>query len=154
MKIELIFTGKISESWLKEGVEIYLKRIPFYLPVNVNVISSSEQKDRRKAMEEEAMSILKKISPGDVIVVLDENGKEMTSRKLAAQFEGWMNQSVSKVVFVTGGAFGTAESLRKKANLVLSVSRFTFTHQMVRLILVEQIYRALTITRNENYHHD
>lgn len=105
-------------------------------------------------MEEEYKSLSSKLLPGDLTVVLDENGKETTSRQFAGLFTKWMNQGIGRIVFITGGAFGTAEELRKKAGLILSVSRFTLTHQMVRLILVEQIYRALTITRNEAYHHD
>jgi len=154
MKILLFFVGKTNEAYLKEGVEIYLKRIPFYVPIEVKVFQPSALKDRSKAMEEEGKALNSKLLPGDVIVVLDENGKEITSRQFAGQFTKWMNQGVGRIVFITGGAFGTTEELRKKAGLVLSFSRFTLTHQMVRLILVEQIYRALTIIRNEGYHHD
>jgi 23S rRNA (pseudouridine1915-N3)-methyltransferase len=154
MKVVLIFTGKTIDAWLKEGIEVYLKRIPHYLPIEIKVVSASAQKDRNRAMEEEHKSIGEKILPGDFIVVLDESGKEITSRQFASQFEKWMMQGIPRIVFIIGGAFGTAESLRKKAGLTLSVSKFTLTHQMVRLVLVEQIYRALTITRNEGYHHD
>ncbi len=154
MKIVLFFVGKTSDAYLKEGIEIYLKRIPFYLPVEVKVFQPSDLKDRTKAMKEEHKSMSAKFLPGDFIVVLDENGKEITSRQLAGHFTKWMNQGLGRIVFVVGGAFGTSEELRNSAGMVLSVSKFTMTHQMVRLILVEQIYRALTITRNEGYHHD
>jgi 23S rRNA (pseudouridine1915-N3)-methyltransferase len=154
MKVVLIFVGKTTDSYLKDGIDIYLKRIPHYLTCEVKVVPASSHKDRIKAMEEEYKVIDAKLIAGDFVVVLDENGKEITSRQFASQFEKWMMQSVSRVVFVIGGAFGTSDMLRKKAGLILSVSKFTFTHQMVRLVLVEQIYRALTITRNEGYHHD
>ena len=154
MKVVLFFVGKTSEEYLKEGIDVYLKRIPHYMPVEVKVVTASSHRDRKRAMEEESLTIREKLLPGDHIVVLDENGKEITSRQLAVHFEKWMNMGISRVVFITGGAFGTDEELRKMAHMVLSVSKFTLTHQMVRLILTEQIYRALTIIRNEGYHHD
>jgi 23S rRNA (pseudouridine1915-N3)-methyltransferase len=154
MKLVLFFVGKTQDAWLKEGIDIYLKRLPHYVPVEVKVINPSSQKDRSKAMEEEYKSIDAKLQPADLLVVLDEIGKEITSRQLSSQFEKWMNHGVSRIIFIIGGAFGTDERLRKKASLVLSVSKFTLTHQMVRLLLVEQLYRAMTIIRNEGYHHD
>ena len=94
-----------------------------------------------------------KLLPGDFIVVLDESGSEVGSRQLAGMFQKWMVNGIGRVVFIIGGPFGISPALKQKANLILSVSKFTFTHQMVRLILVEQIYRAMTIIKNESYHH-
>lgn len=154
MKILLLLVGKTSEAYLKEGIDVYLKRLSNYVSISVNVLSVSSAKDKRKSIEEESKSIQSKLLPGDFLVVLDEAGKEIGSRQLAELFQKWMVQGIGRVVFVIGGPFGIASGLKQRANLILSVSKFTFTHQMVRLILVEQIYRAMTIIKNESYHHD
>ena len=154
MKILLLLVGKTSEAYLKEGIDVYLKRLSNYVSISVNVLSVSSAKDKRKSIEEESKSIQSKLLPGDFLVVLDEAGKEIGSRQLAELFQKWMVQGIGRVVFVIGGPFGIALELKQRANLILSVSKFTFTHQMVRLILVEQIYRAMTIIKNESYHHD
>ena len=154
MKILLLLVGKTSEAYLKEGIDVYLKRLSNYVSISVNVLSVSSAKDKRKSIEEESKSIQSKLLPGDFLVVLDEAGKEIGSRQLAELFQKWMVQGIGRVVFVIGGPFGIALELKQRANLILSISKFTFTHQMVRLILVEQIYRAMTIIKNESYHHD
>ena len=154
MKILLLLVGKTSEAYLKEGIDVYLKRLSNYVSISVNVIPVSSEKDKRKNIEEESKGIQSKLLQGDFLVVLDEAGKEIGSRQLAKLFQNWMVQGIGRVVFVTGGPFGIASELKQRANLILSISKFTFTHQMVRLILVEQIYRAMTIIKNESYHHD
>lgn len=154
MKILLIYVGKTTDAYLKEGVSIYLKRLENYISVSEIVVPSSTMKEMSKAVEEESKNILSRIMPGDHLVVLDENGTSLTSRALSSLFQNWMNHSMGRVVFVIGGAFGLSSEIRKKANLILSLSSMTFTHQMVRLLLAEQLYRAMTILRNEKYHHD
>jgi 23S rRNA (pseudouridine1915-N3)-methyltransferase len=154
MKIQLILVGKTSESFLKEGTDIYLRRLTNYISLSVDVVATSSLSDKSKAMEEERKAIAAKLLPGDYLVILDETGIENSSRQLAALLQKWMLQSIQRVVFITGGPFGISPELRMKANYILSLSKLTFTHQMVRLILAEQIYRAMTIIRNENYHHD
>ena len=154
MKILVLLVGKTTENYLKEGVDLYLKRISNYVSLSVVVLSLSSEKDRKKSIDEEGRNIESKLLPGDFIVVLDEAGTEIVSRRLAELFQKWMVQGIGRVVFVIGGPFGVSSGLKQRANLVLSVSKFTFTHQMVRLILVEQIYRAMTIIKNERYHHD
>ena len=154
MKILLLLVGKTSEAYLKEGVEVYLKRLTNYISLSQVVITLSSAKDKRIAIEEESKSIQSKLLPGDFIVVLDENGSEVTSRQLSGLFQKWMVQGIGRVVFIIGGPFGISTVLKKNANFILSASKFTFTHQMVRLILIEQIYRAMTIIKNESYHHD
>ena len=154
MKILLLLVGKTSEAYLKEGIDVYLKRLSNYVSISVNVLSVSSAKDKSKSIEEESKSIQSKLLPGDFLVVLYEAGKEIGSRQLAELFQKWMVQGIGRVVFVIGGPFGIASGIKQRANLILSVSKFTFTHQMVRLILVEQIYRAMTIIKNESYHHD
>ena len=153
MKILLLLVGKTSEVYLKEGIEVYLKRLTNYISLSQGVLALSPAKDKRIAIEEESKSIQSKLLPGDFIVVLDENGSEVGSRQLAGMFQKWMVNGIGRVVFIIGGPFGISPALKQKANLILSVSKFTFTHQMVRLILVEQIYRAMTIIKNESYHH-
>lgn len=154
MKILLLLVGKTSEAYLKEGIEVYLKRLTNYISLSQGVLALSPAKDKRIAIEEESKSIQSKLLPDDFIVVLDENGSEVGSRQLAGMFQKWMVHGIGRVVFIIGGPFGISPALKQKANLILSVSKFTFTHQMVRLILVEQIYRAMTIIKNESYHHD
>lgn len=154
MKLLLIFVGKTTEDYLKEGIDVYHKRLANYISVTVNVISNSVLKEQNKAIAEEGEKIISKLLPGDFLVVLDENGTLGNSRQLAALFQKWMLQSIGRVVFVIGGPFGISPSLKLRANFSLSLSKLTFTHQMVRLILTEQIYRAMTIIKNENYHHD
>ena len=153
MKILLLLVGKTSEAYLKEGIEVYLKRLTNYISLSQGVLALSPAKDKRIAIEEESKSIQSKLLPGDFIVVLDEIGSEVGSRQLAGMFQKWMVNGIGRVVFIIGGPFGISPALKQKANLILSVSKFTFTHQMVRLILVEQIYRAMTIIKNESYHH-
>ena len=105
-------------------------------------------------MAEEEKNILSKLRPADFIVVLDENGVEAGSRQLAGKMQKWMELGKSRIVFVVGGAYGISPSLKKRSDYLLSLSKLTFTHQMVRLILAEQLYRAMTIIKNEKYHHD
>ena len=154
MKIQLLLVGKTSEAYLKEGIDIYLKRLSNYIPVSVDVVLISSAKDSRKAIQEEGKNIQSKLSAGDFIIVLDEKGKEIGSKQFAVHFQKWMNQGIARIVFIIGGPFGISSELKEKANLILSVSKFTLTHQMVRLLLVEQIYRAMTILKNESYHHE
>lgn len=154
MKIHLLFVGKTVDSYLKEGIDVYLKRIPNYIPVTVGVIPPSASKDINRIIGDESKSIQAKLLPGDFIIVLDERGTEISSRQFADLFSKWMVQGLGRVVFIVGGAYGISDSLKSKASYLFSISRMTFTHQMVRLILVEQIYRAFTIIRNEGYHHD
>lgn len=153
MKAEFLFVGKTTEKYLQEGIEHYLKRLVHYLPSAIQVVSASAAGDSAKAIASESEVLLSKIKPRDFVVLLDERGTELTSPELAGKMQQWMVQGHSRIVFVTGGAFGFNEVLRQRANFTLSASRFTFTHQMIRLILLEQVYRAMTILKNEPYHH-
>ncbi len=154
MKLLIIQVGKTADEYLKEGIGIYTKRIANYLELEVETVKPSLQKDKLKAMQEEEKSILSKIKQGDFLVVLDEKGEELGSRQLAVKIQKWMERGVGRIVFIIGGAFGISPELKKRTDFIFSVSKLTFTHQMVRLILVEQIYRSMTILRNEGYHHD
>jgi 23S rRNA (pseudouridine1915-N3)-methyltransferase len=154
LKLLIIFVGKTTEEYLVAGIDGYCRRLKNYLNVAVETVKAATAKDRSRALQEEEKNILSRILPGDYLVLLDERGAALSSRELSGEFARWMNQGRGRVVFITGGAFGVSEELRKKSNFQFSLSRLTFTHQMVRLILVEQVYRAMTILKNEGYHHD
>ncbi len=153
MKFELFFVGKTSEKYLQEGIDQYHKRLLHYLPLKLIYIPNSSLSNHEKALQEEGEQILDRISPRDFLIVLDENGSMLSSIELAQKMQKWMLDSHSKIIFVTGGAYGFSDTVKKRANYSLSASQFTFTHQMIRLILLEQLYRAMTIVRNESYHH-
>lgn len=153
MKCELFFIGKTTEKYLQEGIENYLKRLKHYLPVVVTQLNAGTGSDPGKIISSESMDVLSRIKPRDYVVLLDERGQGMQSTELANKMQQWMLQGFPRIIFIIGGAYGVNEELRKRANTVLSFSSFTFTHQMIRLFLVEQIYRAMTILKNESYHH-
>ena len=154
LRIEFIFIGKTTESYLNEGVNTYLRRLVNYLPAEILTLSASSSKIREKIIEEESKLIMSKFQPRDHLVLLDENGKELTSRQLAGFIEKQMLAGTNRLLLITGGAYGVSDELKKKVHFTLSASKFTFTHQMIRLLLTEQVYRAMTILRNESYHHD
>ncbi len=154
MKIEFIFIGKTTEPYLNEGITTYLKRLVNYLPAEILSIPASSSKLREKIIEEESRAILSKSQPRDYIVLLDERGKELTSRQLAAFIEKQMVAGTNRLLMITGGAYGVSDEVKQKVHYTLSASKFTFTHQMIRLLLTEQVYRAMTILKNESYHHD
>ena len=154
MKIEFIFIGKTTESYLNEGINTYLKRLINYLPSEVVTLASSTSKIKEKIIDDESKLIISKIQSRDFLVLLDERGKELTSRQLATFIEKQMLAGTNRMLLITGGAYGVSDELKKKVHFTLSASKFTFTHQMIRLLLTEQVYRAMTILRNESYHHD
>lgn len=153
MKLELVVVGKTAPGWIKQGFEEYLTRLKHYLPCSVREIVPGNPLPANKAMEKEGRQILDKITSRDWVVLLDEHGKGLTSTELATLIGKRMNDVGGNMVVVTGGAFGVSDEVRGRADFVLSCSGFTFTHQMIRLILAEQLYRAMTILRNESYHH-
>lgn len=154
MKLEFLFVGKTSEKYLEEGIKIYLKRLNHYLPAAISVVPSSSVSGSKDVfVKKEAADIEKKITQRDFVVLLDEKGKELTSVQLSGLLEKSIVGGAAKIIFIVGGAFGVSESIRMRANLVLSFSKFTFTHQMIRIFLLEQVYRSMTIIRNESYHH-
>ncbi|MEP7252352.1 MAG: 23S rRNA (pseudouridine(1915)-N(3))-methyltransferase RlmH [Ginsengibacter sp.] len=156
MKIMLWAIGKANESLVKEGVDIFTKRISHYYPVEWKIFagaknaSSPSEEEVKKAQAQSILNILQK---DDVIVALDERGKQMSSPELAAFIQQKANESTRNLIFLIGGAYGLHESLLNRASYKWSLSKLVFPHQLVRLILAEQIYRACTITRNEKYHH-
>ena len=157
MKITLLVTGKTEEKYLIEGIEKYLNRLKHYIGFNMIVIpdvkntknlSESQQKTK------EAEMMLKHISNPDMVILLDEKGKKYTSVLFSNYLNKQMIGSVQHLVFVIGGPYGFDESVYKRANGSMSLSDMTFSHQMVRLFFVEQLYRAFSILKGEPYHHE
>jgi 23S rRNA (pseudouridine1915-N3)-methyltransferase len=146
--------GKTNESHIKEGVGVYQKRIQRYISFSA-VFTPEARKNlsREQQKVEEGQMILKKITSDDFIILLDERGMELDSVQLASFIEKHMLQSTKSMVFVVGGPYGFSDEVYQRANYKLSLSKMTFSHQLIRLIFAEQLYRAFTITRGEPYHH-
>ena len=156
MKIQCWSIGKNHEAYVKAGIEDFTQRISKYYPVEWTIIPVPKKAGMMSEMDlkkKEGEIILGWLKKDDYLVALDERGKEMGSEKLAQFIQARANESIKNLVFVIGGAFGLDEAVLKKANYKWSLSQLTFPHQLVRLILSEQIYRACTILRNEKYHH-
>ena len=156
MKIILTQIGKTDDSYISEGISIYEKRTNNYLPYEIKTIpafKSNKSMDINLIKIKEAELILNTFNAGDIIVLLDENGKEMNSQAFAAFIQGNMINSVKTLKFVIGGPFGFSDLVRQKANHIISLSKMTFSHQLVRLVFAEQLYRAMTIIKGEKYHH-
>lgn len=157
MKIECWAIGKAHESYISEGVQDFTERIGNYYPVEwklFNLKKTGGSLPPQKLKQEEAGLILAALKPDDWLVSLDENGKMLSSRGLSNFIRDRGNEGVKRIIFLIGGAYGIDEQLLKKSKFTWSLSSLTFPHQLVRLILSEQIYRACTIGRNEKYHHD
>lgn len=157
MKITLLTVGKTDKDWVRQGMEIYVSRLKHYIPFSVIEIPELKNvaaltKDQIKTREGEL--ILKNVKPADDLVLLDERGKEYTSVELAKVIQDKMFYVGKDIVYVIGGAYGFSEAVYQRADSKMSLSRMTFSHQMVRAIFVEQIYRAFTIMRGEPYHHE
>ncbi len=157
MKITLLTVGKTDKDWVKQGMDIYLSRLKHYIPFSVVEIPelknvSALTKDQIKTREGEL--ILKNVRPTDDLILLDERGKEYTSVELAKVIQDKISYAGKDMVYVIGGAYGFSEAVYSRANSKISLSRMTFSHQMVRAIFVEQIYRAFTIMKGEPYHHE
>lgn len=154
MKITLLLVGKTNSADIKSICADYYKRISHYTKMEEVVIENNlKSTDTKKVKDKEGELILKKIVPGDYVILLDDKGKEYTSPQMAAYLESLFNQSLKNIIFIVGGAYGFSDDLYKRANARLSLSKMTFSHQIVRAIFAEQLYRAFTIINNEPYHH-
>jgi 23S rRNA (pseudouridine1915-N3)-methyltransferase len=156
MKICLLLIGKTDEAYLQKGMELFQKRIPHYIPFELKVIpdiknSKNLSEDQQK--EKEGELILQQLSTSDELFLLDENGLEFSSVEFARFLEKKMIAGNKRLFFVIGGPYGFAASVYAKATGKVSLSKMTFSHQMVRLIFLEQLYRAMTILKGEPYHH-
>lgn len=156
MKIHFWSVGKGHESYVLAGIEEFTRRIKHYYPVEWNLIPAPKNAAMLSEMDlrqREGETILGFLQPDDYLVLLDERGKMLSSETLAALIQARANESTRKLIFLIGGAFGVSEAIMKRANFKWSLSALVFPHQLVRLILAEQVYRACTILRNEKYHH-
>ncbi len=156
MKITLLTVGKTEDTYLKDGMDKYLKRLKHY--IKFDIIELPELKNTKAMSQEqqkvkEAELLFKNISNTDHVVLLDENGAELPSQKFADMLNKKMIASVQNLVFIIGGPYGFDDAIYQRSNEKLSLSRMTFSHQMVRLFFVEQVYRAFTILKGEPYHH-
>ena len=156
MKIQLWSVGKEHEAYVKAGVEDFTKRIGRYYPVEWKVISPPKNAgtlSQAELKKKEAGILLEALTKDDYLVALDERGKQLSSEGLAQFIQGRANESVRNLIFLIGGAYGLDETVLQRANHKWSLSQLTLPHQLVRLLLTEQVYRACTILRNEKYHH-
>jgi len=157
MKVTLVLTGKTEESFAKDGFNLFEKRLQHYIQMDTIVLPDLKNVrnfNSDQVKEKEAELQLKAINDKDFLVLLDEKGKEYRSIEFATYLQKQMNSSVKNLVFIVGGPFGFSEKLYKRANAKMSLSKMTFSHQLVRLLFMEQLYRAFTIIRNEPYHHE
>lgn len=157
MKITLLCIGKTDDGFILSGMENYLKRLKHYIPFQMQVIpdiKNAKNLTQEQQKQKEGELLLKNIQKLDFIVLLDERGKEYTSMQFSTFIEQKMVGSVNHLVFVIGGPYGFSEEVYQRANQQLSLSKMTFSHQMIRLFFVEQVYRAFTIMRGEPYHHE
>ncbi len=154
MKIELWAIGKTSEKYLEMGIGIFEKRLANYLPFRLVVLPDVKTKisDGNILKKEEGKLLLAKLHSDDYLVLLDEHGQAFTSLGLAQWLERRLTASQRRMVFLIGGAFGFSPDVYARANEQIALSQLTFSHQMVRLFFLEQLYRAMTILRNEPYH--
>ena len=156
MKIIFFWMGKTSEHWLQEGIDGYINRLEHYVSLSVEIIpvpKNIPKNDVEKQKKMEGDVILERIAVSDDVFLLDERGMTYSSEGLAEFLQKKMSANVKNLVLVVGGPFGFSEKLYQRANGLISFSRLTFSHQMIRLLMCEQVYRAFTILRGESYHH-
>jgi len=153
-KMRLIWVGKTQEDYLKKGIETYLAKLKHYVTIELLEIkpNSADRDDHNLIRTNESQKILSKIQPHETTIVLDETGQQITSVSLANWLEDLKINQHDRINFVIGGAFGIDKTAFKPCKII-SFSPMTFTHQMIRLLLVEQVYRAFTLINNEPYHH-
>ncbi len=155
MRIKIIALGKIKEKFLKDGIDEFLKRLTPYASVEITELSPIEIRDEnltQKALLQEGEKILANIKPDSYVITLEINGKQLSSEEFAAKINEVTNTGVGELVFVIGSSCGIAPTVSQRADFKLSISKMTFLHQFARLLLVEQIYRAFKILKNETYH--
>lgn len=156
MKITMLTVGKTDRDWVRDGMDIYIGRLRHYANFSLTEIPELKKVSslsREQIKEKEGELILKNIRPNDDVILLDEHGKEYSSVEWAGVIGGKISGG-RDIVFVVGGAYGFSRAVYERSNSMVSLSRMTFSHQMVRAIFVEQLYRAFTIIKGEPYHHE
>lgn len=158
MNITIVAVGKLKEKYLQQGIQEYMKRLSTYAKVQIVEVPDEKapetlsDKDAERVKAREGERILAKISPDAYVITLEINGKMLTSEQLAVKIDELALYGKSKFVFVIGGSLGLSEAVMKRSNFALSFSKMTFPHQLMRLVLLEQVYRAWRINRGEPYH--
>ncbi|MDB5006566.1 MAG: rRNA ((1915)-N(3))-methyltransferase RlmH [Mucilaginibacter sp.] len=157
MKITFITVGKTEDAYLKEGIDKYVKRLKHYTKlviIEIDELKNTKALTREQQKAKEAELILKRIIPTDNVILLDEKGMELSSQQFASFIDKKILGSIANLVFIVGGPYGFDAAVYQRANDKLSLSTMTFSHQMVRLFFIEQLYRAFTILKGEPYHHE
>ena len=157
MKVTLAVVGKTEVSFVRQGIEEYVKRLSRYVPFSIRYIADvkgTRNMDEARQKEAEGRALLQVIGAGDYVVLLDEHGTERTSVDFAAWLQRRMASGGKQLVFVVGGPYGFSPQVHDRADEEISLSRMTLPHELVRLVFVEQLYRAFTILRHEPYHHE
>lgn len=156
MKVNLLVIGKTEDKYLSEGIGIYISRLKHHFKftlIEIPAIKKTGNMNSHYIREEEAKALLKNIGERDFVILLDEKGEELSSKEFASFFEKKSNM-FSTLTFIVGGAFGVHEGVKKRADMIFSLSKLTFSHQMIRLFVVEQLYRVMTILKNHPYHNE
>ncbi len=148
MKIKIISITRKEDSFIREGVQVYLKRLKHYMPVEEIIIKAPKEKEKEPEL------LLQQISKEDYAVVLDENGKQFSSVDFSKWISGKINEGKKSVCFIIGGAYGFSDDIYKRADEKISLSKLTLPHQLAKLFFTEQLYRAFTIIKGEKYHHE
>ena len=157
MEICVLSIGKITTGWIQQGINLYESRINKYVkftPIILSDVKNSKSLSKDSIKEEEGKAILQQIQQSDYIVLMDEKGKEFTSREYSGWIQKQMNSGRKRIVIVIGGPFGFSPEVYARADMNIALSKMTFTHEMAKLLLSEQIYRSFTILKGEPYHHD
>lgn len=157
MKIALLTVGKTDRDWVRQGLDIYVSRLKHYIPfsiIEIPELKNVSALSREQIKTREGELLLKNIRPTDDVILLDEHGKEFSSTEFAKILQDKISYVGKDIVFIIGGAYGFSDAVYQRSNSKISLSRMTFSHQMVRAIFAEQLYRAFTIIKGEPYHHE
>lgn len=157
MEICILSIGKISSPWIQKGIELFESRLNRYIKYNSIIIpdvKNSRNPTKEIQKETEGNAILSQLSATDIVVLMDEKGKEYTSREFSDWIQRQMNSGRKRLLIIIGGPYGFSEQVYSRADTKIALSKMTFTHEMAKLILTEQLYRGMTILRGEPYHHD
>lgn len=153
MKHEIVFLGKTKDSFIQQGIDEYQSRLKHYTNLQITTLKDkNSSKSTSQLIENQGKQLLNSVVPGAIVVALDSRGQQFTSEKFSEKIVNWEDSGIKQVVYLIGGPDGISDEILKVAQLVLSFSKMTFTHDMVRMILVEQVYRAYTIKNGEKYH--
>ena len=144
--------GKIKENYISKGIDEYLKRLNGYQKIEIVELKEGNNIDITKTIKTEGEDILSKINSDDFVITLEIEGKMISSVELAEKIQNLLTYGKTKIDFIIGGSWGLSDEVKKRSNYALSFSKFTFPHQLMRLVLIEQIYRAFTIINNKEYH--